>query len=108
MKQLNERVLEYLGRELFDLYKEKHPDIRRDSNVVEISKEEAMWGFSLALFPEVKISWDVEVPKSASPDYERIVVGPELFETWAESKDSHFYRMTFIKKTNTLYVRMVK
>lgn len=101
MKTVSLSAEAYLGKKLFELYEEKHPNISSDTKVIEVRRDYGIWGFQVqelgygSIFDTSPIA---NIPKTI------VTIKPEQFETWAESKDSRFYRLAFVDQLNTLYV----
>lgn len=100
MKTVEQTAEEYLGINLFRLYKEKHPEINPSSDVVEVRRDWAMWGFEMPIYEPQSVYNMSPIGKPIK----RVVVKSEQFETWAVSKDGRRFRLAFVEQFNCLYV----
>lgn len=87
-------VAEYLGDEMFDLYKSKHPAVDHETTVIEVSEYEAIHGLSIPIIESTDI-----YAKSA------VVRGINVtnFEKWAYGKNGPFIRIAFVPELNRVY-----
>lgn len=96
---MTQKAVDYLGSELFKLYKEKHPTINDDTDATEISVDYAMYGFQIPIPQEIDI-FDM----SPTAAFKSIAVLPKSFETWALNKHGRFYKLAFVQELNCLYI----
>ncbi len=96
----DQTAVNYLGKKLFDLYKEKHPEVTEETKVQQINQDQMQYGFQIPK-PQQYSVFDLS-PYAPMP--ELVTVTREQFEIWAESKDSKFHRMAYAEELDTLYV----
>lgn len=91
------KLADYLGKELFDLYIEKHPDVRAETEVIEIEWERTR-GFQVHK-PQVTSLFD----KSLIVQHELVTVAAEDFEKWALDTHGPFLKLAIVPAMNCVY-----
>lgn len=100
----DKQAIVFLGRKLFNLYKEKYPEVTNETTLEIVPLEYVQYGTRILLPSNQPIDFESRSMLEPLPFVE---VNPSSFECWAKDKYSPAYHLAFIKELDCIYAHRI-